>query len=99
MKRWLWIAAAALAALWSLLAWGIYALIGAIGAMLASNSDWASGHPETVVWLSWLANLATSLGLFGVVFIWVVGLVAIAIVPSLLSWFAQRRFPAGRPRW
>jgi hypothetical protein len=99
MKRWLWIAATGFAGLWSLLAWGTYAAIGAIGGLIASNSDWATGHPETVVWLSWLASLATSLGLFGVVFIWAIGLVAIAIVPSLLSWFGQRRLPAGRPRW
>ncbi|WP_291864174.1 hypothetical protein [Bradyrhizobium sp.] len=99
MKRWLWIVAAVLATLWSLLAWGTYALVGAVGGLLARNADWATGHPETVVWLSWLANLATGLGLTGVVLIWVVGLIAIAIVAPLLSWLWQRRSSAGSPRW
>lgn len=99
MKRWLWIAGTALAVVWSLLAWGTYAVVGAIGRLIADNADWASGHPETVVWLSWLANLATSLGLAGVVTVWAVGIIAIVIVALLLSRLRQRRYPAGTPRW
>ena len=85
--------------LWSLLAWGTYALVGAVGRLVAENADWASGHPETVVWLSWLASLATSLGLAGVVTVWAAGIIAIMIIALLLSRLQPRRYSAGRPRW
>jgi hypothetical protein len=99
MKRWLWIGTSLLAVLWSLLAWGTYALIDAVGGLAARNADWATGHPETVVWLSWLANLATGLGLIGVVAVWAIGLIAIATIVPLLSWLGRRRYPAGRSQW
>lgn len=98
MKRWLWIAAAALGVLWSFVAWGVYALIGAVGGVLAENADLASAHPETVVWLSWLVKLATNAGLIGTLTVWAIGLAAIALLSFLLAKVRQPRHLAGRSR-
>ncbi len=66
MRRWLHILALLFALLWSLMAWGTYALLNAAGSFIAGNADWVTDHPETVVWLSWLVSFATGLGLTGV---------------------------------
>ena len=96
MSRLLKIVIAGVAVAWSLLAWGVYALVAALGDFVARNADWATGHPETVVWLAWLSNAATSLGLFGVVVVWLIGLAAIGLAMPLLS-LLKRRVGEFRP--
>lgn len=96
MSKWVKILIAGAAVVWSLLAWGVYALVAALGDFLARNADWATGHPETVVWLAWLSHAATSLGLFGVVVVWLIGLAAIGLAMPLLS-VLKRRVEDFRP--
>ncbi|MGL4496038.1 MAG: hypothetical protein ACRCUX_09495 [Beijerinckiaceae bacterium] len=83
MQRLIRFLAIAGAVVWSLFAWGAYALVNWVGGVAARNADWATGHPETVEWLSWAAGLMTSAGLVGVVVIWAIGLVLFLIVAAL----------------
>lgn len=68
------------ATVWSLLIWGSYLLLGWIGGLAARHADAVTGHPETVVWLSWLADFLTSLGLIGLIIAWLVGLAALLLI-------------------
>ena len=49
-----------------------------------------TGHPETVVALSWAASVLTSVGLAGVVVVWLIGLMLLLAVPAVVG-FATRR--------
>lgn len=78
------------AIVWSLVAWGSYALIGWVGGFAAQNADAFTGHPETVVFLSWAASVLTSVGLAGVVVAWLFGLALILVAPAVIGRFARR---------
>ena len=82
MRRLLTGVAVVLGVLWSLFAWGAYALVGWAGGMASANADIVTGHPETVVLLSQAAGLLTGLGLAGVVVVWLVGLALLLLVPA-----------------
>lgn len=78
------------AILWSLVAWGSYALIGRVGGFAAQNADAFTEHPEAVVWLSWAASVLTSVGLAGVVVAWLAGLALLLVAPALVGRLARR---------
>lgn len=78
------------ALLWSVVAWGSYALIGWVGGFAAHNADAFTGHPEAVVWLSWAASVLTSVGLAGVVVAWLAGLALLLLAPALVGRLARR---------
>ncbi len=78
------------AVVWSLVAWGSYALIGWVGQFAAQNADMVTGHPETVVFLSWAASVLTSVGLAGVVVAWLVGLGLILLAPAAVGALTRR---------
>ena len=99
MRRLMWILALVAAVLWSFLAWGTYALLGWLGDGLAANADLVTGHPETVVRLSWLAGLLTSLGLAGVIVIWLIGCALILVVPAVLRLAGRSSRVSRSPRW
>ncbi len=80
MKRLLRLVAVFLAVCWSLLAWGLYALVSLAGNGIARNVDWASNNPETVEWLFWFAGLLTSVGLAGIVTVWLAGLAVLGLI-------------------
>ncbi len=75
---------------WSLVAWGSYALIGWVGGFAAQNADAFTGHPETVVFISWAASVLTSIGLAGVVVAWLAGLAIILLAPAVVGRLARR---------
>jgi hypothetical protein len=81
MKRLFTGAAVVLGVLWSLFAWGAYALVEWAGGFASANADVVTGHPETVVLLSQAAGLLTSLGLAGVVVVWLIGLAVLLLIP------------------
>ncbi|WP_210485135.1 hypothetical protein [Microvirga antarctica] len=85
MTRLIWIFASLGVAIWTLVAWGVYGLIGLFGDLLARNADVVTSHPGTVEWLSWGLSAIRNVGLAAVVFVW--GLVSLLIlaVPTLLS--------------
>jgi len=78
------------AILWSLVAWGSYALIGWVGGFAAVNADAFTGHPELATWVSWAASVLTSVGLAGVVVAWLVGLALLLLAPALVGRLARR---------
>jgi hypothetical protein len=90
MKQLVWGLALVAAVLWSLLAWGTYALVEWVGRFAAANADQVSGHPEAVEWLSWAAGWLTSAGLAGVMVIWLAGIGLILAIPALVRWAARR---------
>ena len=78
------------AVVWSLVAWGSYALIGWVGGFAAENADMFTGHPEAVVFIAWVASALTSAGLTGVVVAWLFGLALILLVPAIVGRLARR---------
>lgn len=83
---------------WSLIAWGLYALVGWAGGIAAGNADIVTGHPETVELLGWLASVATGLGLFGVGFVWFIGIMILAAAAALLRRIVGGPAPKPLPR-
>jgi hypothetical protein len=75
---------------WSLAAWGAYAFVGWAGAFLAAHADQVAGDPYVVVWLAWIVGAVTSVGLIGVVLVWVAGLGLIALIPLAARLIAGR---------
>jgi hypothetical protein len=60
MKTLIWLGAAALAAIWSLMCWAAHALIGYGGQLAASNADIVPYLPPELIELaSWLAVAGT----------------------------------------
>ena len=92
MTRVLWVFASLGVAVWTLIAWSVYGLVGLFGDVAARNADIVTTHPETVEWLSWGLGAVRNVGLAAVVLVW--GLVSLLIlaVPALLS------FTLGRAR-
>jgi hypothetical protein len=82
--------------LWSLFAWGAYALVGWAGELAATNADLVTGHPETVVLLSQAAGLLTGVGLAGVVMVWLIGLALLLLVPVVARLLGDRGRPLHR---
>lgn len=68
-------------AIWSLFAWGSYALVDNLGGFLGRNADAITGgEPELTVFLSWFVQLFESIGLVAVVIVWaIVALVMLAV--------------------
>lgn len=89
MRRLLSGLAVVVAVLWSLFAWGAYALVEWAGGLAATNADIVTGHPETVVLLSQAAGILTSFGLAGVVVVWLVGLAILLLVPVAARLFGR----------
>jgi hypothetical protein len=93
MRTAVWSIFAVAFAVWSLIAWGAHALIGAGGSLVAGNADVVPVWPEAVEPLSWLAHFGTGVGEWLVVAIWalVSGAMALAayLVTRLLPGSAQ----------
>jgi hypothetical protein len=80
MTRIVRIVAVLLLALWTLLAWGAQALLGAGGELLAMGTPWLAAYPEAMYWLRGSFGLIER---FGSVFLWILwGLGTLAIVLS-----------------
>jgi hypothetical protein len=78
MKTIVWLTTAICVAIWSLLAWAAYALIGVAGNFATTNSDWLPVSPELVELFSWLASTGTGIGEVLVIGVW--GLVSLLII-------------------
>jgi hypothetical protein len=92
MTRVLWVFASLGVAVWTLIAWSVYGLIGLFGDVATRNADIVTTHPETVEWLSWGLGAVRNVGLAAVVLVWGVVSLLILAVPALLS------FAVGRAR-
>lgn len=89
--RWpLWIATIVLLGVWSVIGWGVYGLVEAAGSFLAGHAEWTRLHPEIAAWGTWLAGIATDVGLVGVFVVWLTGSVAIVLAAGVFAWFLQR---------
>jgi hypothetical protein len=95
MTRVLWIFALLAAALWTLLAWGVYGLISFFGETAARNADMVTTHPAGAEWLAWGFSALRNVGLAAVVVVWGVVSAAILAVPTLLS-LALRALGSGQ---
>lgn len=75
MKTLIWLATAALAAVWSLICWGAHVLIGYGGSLAARNADIVPyAPPELIELASWLAVAGTHVGEWLVVAVWAIGM-------------------------
>jgi hypothetical protein len=99
MGRAIWILAWIAVALWSLFAWGAYALVDVFGDAAVRNADVVTGHPEAVEFLGWALATLRSLGLAAVVVVW--GLVSLIVlgIGALLSRLFGRRPTHHVPEW
>lgn len=79
----------AVIAIWSLMAWIIYELIGFGGNVAASNADIFPADPEAVEWLSWLAQFGASLGEWAVIAVWAI----VAAIIALIGYIAAQVMP------
>lgn len=77
-------------AVWSVLSWLAYALIGAGGSVIAGNADIVPDvPPELVEWVSWLAYFGAGVGEWIVVLVW-------AVVSAIMvggAWVIARLVP------
>ncbi len=74
---------------WSALAWVVYSLLGWAGNIASSNADVLTPHPETVVWLSWLAMFGSDASAWIIAVVWGLG-----VIFALIAGFAGTRlFP------
>jgi hypothetical protein len=100
MKTLIWLATAALAAVWSLVCWGAHALIGYGGSLAARNADVVPYlPPELIEMASWLAVAGTNVGEWLVVAVWAIGmaiLLALAAIGRRL--LSSRRVMQGDER-
>jgi hypothetical protein len=80
---------AAVIAVWSLIAWIVYKLIGFGGNVAAANVDIVPVDPEAVEWLSWLAQFGASLGEWAVIAVWAI----VAAIIALIGYIAAQVVP------
>jgi hypothetical protein len=86
MSRIVWIVAAVVLTLWTLLSWGTYLLLGGASELLAGSAGWLQAYPEWQGWLEWSVRLVEQ---FGVVLLWIVwALGALATLAG--AWIAMR---------
>jgi len=83
---------AALLALWTLVAWGSWALIGLGGQWLDAASGALAAWPETLYWARALLQLLESSGAVLIVILWAMG--ALGIVAG--AWITRRLWRAAR---
>ena len=89
MRNLVWIATAAIIALWSGVAWLLHAAIGLGGSLAATNADLIPANPELVEWASWFALFGTGVGEWLVIAIWAV----VSAVLVALGFVATRLLP------
>ncbi len=114
MRMLVWSVVGVLLVLWSLLAWGAHALVGAGGEVLISGSEMLPGEllPVEPSQVSWLAGLLDGLAGLGQGIVWVVwalvavlllglGLLGHGFAPAIGPlWHARRGVPSGdAPPW
>ena len=92
MRHLILIAAAGVLAVWSLLAWGAYHLLGFATGLAASNSEFLPIEPELVVWI---AELLGGMGGIAVWIVWGFGAAVIAILAVIALALLRRRLEAG----
>lgn len=91
MKGLVWIISVIVFAVWSLIAWGAWALVGAAGRVAAQNADVVPGSPELVEWISWLGGTGGEVGGWLVIAIWLLGSIVIFAVTGLVNKLFIRR--------
>jgi hypothetical protein len=98
MKRIVWGLALAAAGLWTLFAWGAYALIGAFGGWAADNAGWIAADPQAAWWLEAAVAIAASLGMAGVFIGWLVVLALILVAAAIIVFVLRRLAGPGSDR-
>jgi hypothetical protein len=89
MRNLVWIATAAVIAVWSGAAWLLHAAIGLGGSLAATNADLIPADPELVEWASWFALLGTGVGEWLVIAVWA----AVSAALLALGFVATRLLP------
>jgi hypothetical protein len=96
MTRLAWALAWTAVAVWSLLAWAAYGLVGLFGGLLARGADLVSSDPGTVEAVFNGLSFLRDAGLGVVAVLWAVVSLAILAVPFVLS-RARARVRAAQP--
>lgn len=86
IRAWIWIAAAVVAGLWTLLVWGAHALVASAGAQIFDGIGQLDAWPEIEQWVAPLAGGIEPLGQIVMVVVWTLGLGML----SLLAWAGLR---------
>lgn len=92
MRRALGVAALLGVIVWSAVAWGGSALLGAADGMFGAGSSLAASYPDLMAWFAPLFSFFAGVGSAGVVVIWLLGLAAIAVL-YLIGRFALSGLP------
>jgi hypothetical protein len=90
MKTLIWILTAGVLGLWSLIAWGVHALVSLGGNAVANNADWIPLEPEAIEWASWLAAFGTDIGGWLVIGVWAI----VSAVILALGFLGTKLVPA-----
>lgn len=90
MQRIVWIAATIGFALWSLLAWLGYAMLGWVAEFTTNNADRLTIGGEFTDWLLWAADLLGAAGGTLIVILWLLGSAMIAVLAFAVSWLVRR---------
>lgn len=85
MKSIVWLISVALFGLWSLVAWGAWALLGVAGRVASQNADVVPGSPELVEWISWLAGTGAGVGEWLVIAVWAVGSIVLFVLTGIVN--------------
>lgn len=91
MRKLVGIITIAVIAIWSLLAWLVYEVIGYGGNIAAANADIFPADPEAIEWLSWLAQFGAGLGEWAVIAVWAIVAAMIAALGYVVSKFVPAR--------
>ena len=93
MKKLLWIVTWIAAAVWSLVAWGLWNLFGFVGGTIADGAQGAGQTSYILDGFGWIVRGVFGLGAAVVGFIWLLGIVFILGV----AWLMGRLMVGGQP--
>ena len=99
LQKWLYVLAAALGAVWTLMMWGAYALLGFSDEALSAAGRFFTIDAQVLGWLSAFVGGAEQLGAAVVLIVWMIG-VALLLLGTwlgrrLIGAFSQTSMSAG----
>ncbi|MFM7253899.1 MAG: hypothetical protein ACKO27_12655 [Ilumatobacteraceae bacterium] len=89
MKTLIWCGTVVLAAIWSLIAWMVHALVGMAGGVIESTTGIIPVDPVLAEWAAWLASAGTGVGEWLVVALWAIGSLVLLVLGFVATRFVK----------